>query len=85
LLSACSCNASANSCSPPPSPSRARSAQQRPASARDLSTDVDELLELTDRVYVFREGALFAELTGKRLTRHALVSSFFGRRPADGL
>jgi len=46
-----------------------------------LSTDVDELVELMDRVLVFREGEVFAELPGDRVTRHALMASFFGRRP----
>jgi branched-chain amino acid transport system ATP-binding protein len=48
-----------------------------------LSTDVDELVDLMDRVLVFRDGEVFAELAKPRLTRHALVASFFGR-PPDG-
>ena len=43
------------------------------------STDVDELVELADRVIVFREGTVYAELGHDGLTRNALVSSFFGR------
>ena len=43
-----------------------------------LSTEVDELIELMDRVLVFREGELFAELTHAQLSRSALVSAFFG-------
>ena len=43
-----------------------------------LSTEVDELIELMDRVLVFREGELFAELTQAQLSRSALVSAFFG-------
>jgi ABC-type sugar transport system ATPase subunit len=50
-----------------------------------LSTDLDELLDLMDRVLVFREGEIFAELPRSGLTRNALVASFFGRRDgADG-
>jgi ABC-type sugar transport system ATPase subunit len=49
-----------------------------------LSTELDELCELMDRVLVFRDGELVAELAGEGLTRNALVASFFGRRPADG-
>ncbi len=45
-----------------------------------LSTEVDELVELMDRVLVFREHAVFAELTGDEITRRALVSSYFGDR-----
>jgi len=48
-----------------------------------LSTEVDEHVELMDRVLVFREGELCAELPGEGLTRHVLVASFFGRPPAE--
>lgn len=44
-----------------------------------LSTEVDELIELMDRVLVFREGSVFAELTRRELSRETLVASFFGR------
>jgi len=44
-----------------------------------LSTEVDELVELMDRVLVFREHGVFAELAGDQITRRALVSSYFGR------
>jgi ABC-type sugar transport system ATPase subunit/ribose/xylose/arabinose/galactoside ABC-type transport system permease subunit len=46
-----------------------------------LSTEVDEHLELMDRVLVFREGAPAAEIDRENLTRAALVTAFFG--PAD--
>ncbi len=46
-----------------------------------LSTEVDEHLELMDRVLVFREGAPAAELDRENLSRAALVTEFFG--PAD--
>ena len=46
-----------------------------------LSTEVDEHLELMDRVLVFREGEPAAELDRESLTRAALVTEFFG--PAD--
>jgi ABC-type sugar transport system ATPase subunit len=45
-----------------------------------LSTEVDEHLELMDRVLVFREASLFVELRREELTRSALVSAFFGQR-----
>jgi ABC-type sugar transport system ATPase subunit len=48
-----------------------------------LSTEVDEHVELMDRVLVFREGDVFCEIDRERLTRHALVSAFFGQRPED--
>jgi ABC-type sugar transport system ATPase subunit len=47
-----------------------------------LSTEVDEHLELMDRVLVFREGELAAELSRAELTRGRLVASFFGGQEA---
>ena len=44
-----------------------------------LSTELDELIELMDRVLVFREGGVFAELPRQELARETLVASFFGR------
>jgi ABC-type sugar transport system ATPase subunit len=44
-----------------------------------LSTEVIELVELMDRVLVFREGELFTELARAELTRPRLVASYFGR------
>jgi ABC-type sugar transport system ATPase subunit len=44
-----------------------------------LSTEVDELVELMDRVLVFREGTIQAELSRSELARETLVASFFGR------
>jgi len=44
-----------------------------------LSTEVLELIELMDRVLVFREGELFTELERSALTRARLVASYFGR------
>jgi len=46
-----------------------------------LSTEVDEHLELMDRVLIFREGVPAAEVDRADLTRAALVTEFFG--PAD--
>ena len=43
-----------------------------------LSTELDELIELMDRVLVFREGGVFAELPRQELARETLVASFFG-------
>ncbi len=44
-----------------------------------LSTELIELVELMDRVLVFREGELFTELAREALTRPRLVASYFGR------
>ena len=44
-----------------------------------LSTEVDELIELMDRVLVFKEGELEVELEHASLTRSILVASYFGR------
>ena len=46
-----------------------------------LSTEIDELVELMDRVLVFREGYVFWELTRATLSREALVAAFFGNDP----
>jgi ABC-type sugar transport system ATPase subunit len=43
-----------------------------------LSSELDEHVELMDRVLVFRERELFRELTRASLSRQALVSAFFG-------
>lgn len=43
-----------------------------------LSTEVDELVELTDRVLVFRHGSLAADMPGCDVTPAALVSAYFG-------
>jgi ABC-type sugar transport system ATPase subunit len=45
-----------------------------------LSTEVEEHIELMDRVLVFREHELFREINRESLSRQALVSSFFGER-----
>jgi ABC-type sugar transport system ATPase subunit len=44
-----------------------------------LSTEAIELVELMDRVLVFREGELFTELASHELTQSRLVASYFGR------
>jgi ABC-type sugar transport system ATPase subunit len=44
-----------------------------------LSTEVDEHIELMDRVLVFREGSHSATLDRTELTRQSLVAAFFGR------
>ncbi|MGW0948015.1 sugar ABC transporter ATP-binding protein [Streptomyces sp. NPDC002623] len=45
-----------------------------------LSSDVDELLELMDRVVVFRESAVVAEIPRSSLSRSALVGAYFGHK-----
>ena len=50
-----------------------------------LSTEVDEHVELMDRVLVFRENRLSREIMRDELTRERLVASFFGEGSgADG-
>jgi ABC-type sugar transport system ATPase subunit len=50
-----------------------------------LSTELDEHVELMDRVLVFREHELFREIDRAELDRHALVTAFFGQaEDADG-
>ena len=43
-----------------------------------LSTEVDEHVELMDRVLVFREGRIKRELSRAELSRQAIVGAFFG-------
>ena len=43
-----------------------------------LSSEVDEHIDLMDRVLVFREGELYREMPAGELTRTSLVSAFFG-------
>ena len=50
-----------------------------------LSTEVDELIELMDRVLVFKEGELEVELGRASLTRSMLVASYFGQEQAAGV
>ncbi len=50
-----------------------------------LSTEVDELIELMDRVLVFKEGELEVELGHASLTRSMLVASYFGQEQAAGV
>jgi ABC-type sugar transport system ATPase subunit len=47
------------------------------------SSEIDEHVELMDRVLVFREHELFCELDRSVLSRKTLVSAFFGYRPGD--
>jgi len=48
-----------------------------------LSTELDEHVELMDRVLVFREHELFRELDRSELSRNALVAAFFGEDGGD--
>lgn len=47
-----------------------------------LSTEVDEHVELMDRVLVFHEHTVYREIPHAQLSRSALVSAFFGREEA---
>lgn len=53
---------------------------QRGAAVVILSTELDEHVELVDRVLVFREQAVFCELTRGQLNRDSLVAAYFGGR-----
>ncbi|WP_249018870.1 sugar ABC transporter ATP-binding protein [Conexibacter sp. S30A1] len=44
-----------------------------------MSTEVIELVDLMDRVLVFRESGIFRELSREELTSSRLVASYFGR------
>jgi ABC-type sugar transport system ATPase subunit len=43
-----------------------------------LSTELDEHVELMDRVLVFRDHAVCTEIARESLSRRALVEAFFG-------
>lgn len=44
-----------------------------------LSSEVDELVELVDRVLVFRNQSVFAEIPRTRLSADAIVAAYFGQ------
>ncbi|MBX5442052.1 MAG: sugar ABC transporter ATP-binding protein [Solirubrobacteraceae bacterium] len=48
-----------------------------------LSTELDEHVELMDRVLVFREHELFREFERSEVTRERLVAAFFGEEDED--
>jgi ABC-type sugar transport system ATPase subunit len=50
-----------------------------------LSSEVDELVHLMDRVLVFHDGSVAADLPHDEVTSQALVAAYFGQRTADGL
>ena len=50
-----------------------------------LSTEVDEHVELMDRVLVFRENELFTEIRSDRLSPETLVGAFFGGKVEEDL
>jgi len=50
-----------------------------------LSTELDEHVELMDRVLVFREHELYRECHRAHVSRNALASAFFGHEDGDGL
>ncbi|WP_394194476.1 sugar ABC transporter ATP-binding protein [Microbacterium foliorum] len=45
-----------------------------------LSSEVEELVELVDRVLVFRDQTVFADIPRESLTTQAVVSAYFGQR-----
>jgi ABC-type sugar transport system ATPase subunit len=49
-----------------------------------LSSEVEELIGLMDRVLVFHEGSLSAELSGDEITAESLVAAYFGRTGRAG-
>jgi ABC-type sugar transport system ATPase subunit len=48
-----------------------------------LSTELDEHVELMDRVLVFREHELFKEFQRSEVSRDGLVAAFFGQEGDD--
>jgi ribose transport system ATP-binding protein len=48
-----------------------------------LSTEVEEFLRVCDRVLVFREGHVFAELPREMMSMSSIIAAMFGRIHAD--
>ncbi len=46
-----------------------------------LSSEVDELVHLADRVLVFKDQAVSAELAGDAITRNNIVAAYFCSQP----
>ncbi len=49
-----------------------------------LSTELDEILELCDRVFVFRDYSIFAELDKQNMHMESLMSAMFGEDKGYG-
>ncbi len=47
-----------------------------------ISSDLPEILNLTNRAYVFYQGRIQAELAGEKITEENVLSNFFERNPA---
>ena len=48
-----------------------------------VSSEMDELVEGSDRVVVLHDGAVSGELAGERLTTAELLTALAGGRPSD--
>jgi len=46
-----------------------------------ISSDLPEILNLTNRAYVFYQGRIQAELTGDEITEENVLSNFFEKDP----
>jgi ribose transport system ATP-binding protein len=55
---------------------------QQGAAIALISSDLPEILHLTNRVYVFYRGTLRAELTGQQITEQNVLRHFFERKAA---
>ena len=49
-----------------------------------LSSEVDELVRLADRVLVFKDGSVSADLAGERVSRDNIVAAYFGAPQTSG-
>jgi ribose transport system ATP-binding protein len=47
-----------------------------------ISSDLPEILHLTNRAYIMHRGALRAELAGRDITEDRVLSNFFEREAA---
>jgi ABC-type sugar transport system ATPase subunit len=46
-----------------------------------VSSEVDELVEVTDRVLIFRDQTVSSELERGAMSRESLIAGFFGEEP----
>jgi ABC-type sugar transport system ATPase subunit len=45
-----------------------------------LSSEVDELVDLADRVLVFRDQSVFTEIPHSELSTESIVAAYFGQK-----
>jgi ribose transport system ATP-binding protein len=49
-----------------------------------ISSDTEEILGMSHRIYAVREGRIVADLRGDEITEENVVRAFFGSRDSSG-